>query len=112
MPVGHRGTFPPRCWHATKVALARSVSNGAMLIAVHRGYFKDERIEIELSDIDTASDALSLVAQGQIQIVGAGVSAGYFNAVDRGLPVTITISRVAFPAGHTRDSSHLLMPVA
>ncbi len=83
-----------------KVALAKSVSNGAMLIAVERGYFKDAGIDVEMSDIDTAADALSLVAQGQLQIVGAGVSAGYFNAVDRGLPVTITISRVAFPAGH------------
>jgi NitT/TauT family transport system substrate-binding protein len=83
-----------------KVALARSVSNGAMLIAVKKGYFKTENIDLELQDIDTASDALTLVAQGQIQIVGAGISAGYFNAVDRGLPVTITISRVAFPAGH------------
>ncbi len=83
-----------------KVALARSVSNGAMLIAIEKGYFKEAGIDVELSDIDTASDALSLVAQNQIQIVGAGVSAGYFNAVDRGLPVTITISRVAFPAGH------------
>jgi NitT/TauT family transport system substrate-binding protein len=83
-----------------KVALARSVSNGAMLIAIKKGYFKKENIDLELQAIDTASDALTLVAQGQIQIVGAGVSAGYFNAVDRGLPVTITISRVAFPAGH------------
>lgn len=83
-----------------KVALAKSVSNGAMLIAVERGYFKDAGIDVEMSDIDTAADALSLVAQNQIQIVGAGVSAGYFNAIDRGLPVTITISRVAFPAGH------------
>lgn len=83
-----------------KVALARSVSNGAMLIAQSRGYFKDAGINVELSDIDTAADALALVAQGQIQIVGAGLSAGFFNAVDRGLPVTITISRVAFPAGH------------
>ena len=83
-----------------KVALARSVSNGAMLIAIKKGFFKEENIDLELSAIDTASDALTLVAQNQIQIVGAGVSAGYFNAVDRGLPVTITISRVAFPAGH------------
>lgn len=83
-----------------KVALARSVSNGAMLIAIERGYFKEAGIDVELQDIDTAADALALVAQNQIQIVGAGLSAGYFNAIDRGLPVTITISRVAFPAGH------------
>ena len=83
-----------------KVALAKSVSNGAMLIAQERGYFKDAGIDLDLSDIDTTADALTLVAQNQIQIVGGGVSAGYFNAIDRGLPVTITISRVAFPAGH------------
>jgi NitT/TauT family transport system substrate-binding protein len=83
-----------------KVALARSVSNGAMLIAIKKGYFKDENIDIQLEAIDTSADALTLVAQGQLQIVGGGVSAGYFNAIDRNLPVTITISRVAFPAGH------------
>ncbi len=83
-----------------KVALAKSVSNGAMLIAQERGYFKEAGIDLDLQDIDTTADALTLVAQNQIQIVGGGVSAGYFNAIDRGLPVTITISRVAFPAGH------------
>lgn len=92
--------FAQKAPDKVKVALARSVSNGAMLIALKKGYFKDENIDVEMQDIDTAADALSLVAQGQINIVGAGVSAGYFNAIDRGLPVTITISRVAFPAGH------------
>lgn len=83
-----------------KVALARSVSNGAILIAQARGYFKDAGINLDLQDIDTAADALALVAQNQIQIVGAGVSAGYFNAVDRGLPVIMTVARVATPVGH------------
>lgn len=83
-----------------KVALARSISNGAILIAAHRGYFKEAGVNVELSDIDTAADALALVAQGQIQVVGAGLSAGFFNAVDRGLPVIMTVSRVATPVGH------------
>ena len=83
-----------------KVAMARSVSNGALLIAQARGYFKDVGINLDLQDIDTTSDALTLVAQNQVQIVGGGVSAGYFNAVDRGLPVTMTVARVATPVGH------------
>ena len=83
-----------------KVALAKSVSNGAILIAQARGYFKEMGIDLELQDIDTTSDALTLVAQNQIQIVGGGVSAGYFNVIDRGLPVIITSARVATPVGH------------
>lgn len=83
-----------------KVALARSISNGSLLIAQARGYFKDVGINIDLQDIDTAADALALVAQNQIQIVGAGVSAGYFNAIDRGLPVMMTVARVSTPVGH------------
>ena len=83
-----------------KVALAKSVSNGAILIAQAHGYFQETGIDLELQDIDTAADALALVAQNQIQIVGAGLSAGYFNAIDRGLPVIITGARVSTPVGH------------
>jgi NitT/TauT family transport system substrate-binding protein len=83
-----------------KVALAKSVSNGSILIAQARGYFKNAGIDLDLQDIDTTADALTLVAQNQIQIVGGGISAGYFNAIDRGLPVTIVSARVATPVGH------------
>ena len=95
-----QGTDAKKPADKVKVALARSVSNGGILIAQHRGWFAEVGIDLEMQDIDTSADALTLVAQNQIQLVGGGISAGYFNAIDRGLPVTITSARVAFPAGH------------
>jgi NitT/TauT family transport system substrate-binding protein len=82
------------------VGLARSVSNGAELIAIDKGYFKELGIKIEIEDIDTSANTLALLAQNRLQIIAGGISAGYFNAIEKGLPVTIIADRVSTPIGH------------
>ncbi len=83
-----------------KVGIARSVSNGAELIAVEKGYFKEYGIKVEFEDIDTSANTLALLAQNQLQILAGGIAAGYFNAIEKGLPVTIIADRVSTPIGH------------
>jgi NitT/TauT family transport system substrate-binding protein len=82
------------------IALVRSVSNGAELIALDRGYFKEAGLDVVIDDIDTSANTLVLLAQNRLQIVAGGVSAGYFNAVAKGLPITIVGDRVSTPIGH------------
>ena len=62
------------------IGMARSVSNGAELIAIEKGYFRDAGIKVEMEDIDTSANTLALLAQNRLQIVAGGISAGYFNA--------------------------------
>ena len=38
---------------------------------------------------------IALLAQNQLQIVEGGISAGYFNALEKNLPITIVIDRVS-----------------
>jgi NitT/TauT family transport system substrate-binding protein len=83
-----------------KIGMARSVSNGAELIAIEKGYFKEAGIKVEIEDIDTSANTIALLAQNRLQIVAGGVSAGYFNALEKGLPVTIIADRVSTPIGH------------
>ncbi len=83
-----------------RIGLVRSISNGAELIAIDKGYFKQYGIKVEVEDIDTSANTLALLAQNQLQIIAGGISAGYFNAIEKGLPVTIIADRVSTPIGH------------
>jgi NitT/TauT family transport system substrate-binding protein len=83
-----------------RIGMARSVSNGAELIAIEKGYFRDAGIKVEMEDIDTSANTIALLATNRLQIVAGGVSAGYFNAIEKGLPITVIADRVSAPVGH------------
>jgi len=83
-----------------KVGLVRSISNGAELIGVDRGYFKQYGLKVEIEDIDTSANTMVLLATNQLQIIAGGISAGYFNALEKGLPVTTIGDRVSTPIRH------------
>jgi NitT/TauT family transport system substrate-binding protein len=84
-----------------RIGMARSVSNGAELIAIEKGYFREAGIKVEIDDIDTSANTIALLAQNRLQIVAGGISAGYFNALEKDLPVTIIADRVSTPIGHS-----------
>ena len=83
-----------------KVGTVRSVANGAMLLAQERGYFKEAGVKLELEDLQSSATGMAGLAQGQLNIIAGGVSAGYFNALEKNLPIIITVDRVTTPIGH------------
>ena len=80
-----------------RVGMVRALSSTATMIAIEKGYFKDLGIRVAVEDIDSSIDALALVAQDRLQVVEGGISAAYFNAIEKNLPVTIAIDRVSSP---------------
>jgi NitT/TauT family transport system substrate-binding protein len=83
-----------------RVGSVRSLAQLATTIAVEKGYFREAGIKVELTELDTSTDSLAVVAQNRLQIVGGGLSAAYFNAVEKSLPVTVAFDRVSSPLGH------------
>jgi NitT/TauT family transport system substrate-binding protein len=83
-----------------KVGTVRSISTVAILWAAEKGYFKEYGIKVVNEDLDTAANSIALLAQNQLQIVEGGISAGYFNALEKNLPVTMVLDRVSSPLGH------------
>jgi NitT/TauT family transport system substrate-binding protein len=83
-----------------KVGTVRSISTVSILWAVDQGYFKEFGIKVVNENLDTASNSIALLAQNQLQIVEGGISAGYFNALEKKLPVTMVLDRVSSPLGH------------
>ncbi len=63
-----------------------------VFVAVERGYLKSAGITASLTPIVAGQDAMALVAQSQLDCATAGLSAAFFNAVNRGLTVKFVAS--------------------
>jgi NitT/TauT family transport system substrate-binding protein len=83
-----------------KVGMVKSISSVATLTAIEKGYFKAFGIKVETEDLDTSANVIALLAQNQLQVVEGGISAGYFNALEKNLPITMVMDRVSSPLGH------------
>jgi NitT/TauT family transport system substrate-binding protein len=83
-----------------RIGMARSTSNSAELMATNKGYFKQFGIKIEIEDIESSANVIALLAQGRLNMVAGGISAGYFNAIEKNLPITIVADRVSTPIRH------------
>jgi len=56
-----------------------------LYLAVERGYFAEQRIEVELERIQSGADVVALLANGQLDTAVGAVAASAFNAFDRGV---------------------------
>ncbi|GAC1576621.1 MAG: ABC transporter substrate-binding protein [Candidatus Elarobacter sp.] len=63
-----------------------------VFVAMERGYLRDAGFDANLTPIVAGADSMSLVAQGQIDVAAAALSAAFFNAVNRGLEVKFVAS--------------------
>ncbi len=83
-----------------RIGMVRAVSAGAMLVAIERGYFRELGLKVAIEELDSSANALALLSQNRVQGVVGGLSAGYFNALEKGLPIVIVLSRVSTPIAH------------
>ncbi len=72
-----------------------------VFVAQERGYLKDAGFNATLTPIVAGQDAMALVAQSQMDVATAGLSAAFFNAINRNLEVKFVASTGYQPAkGH------------
>jgi NitT/TauT family transport system substrate-binding protein len=83
-----------------KVGTARAISVGATLYAIEKGYFKEAGIKLDMEYINSSADVMAMVAQNQYQIIEGGISAGFFNGVEKGLPIMMVADRTSSPLFH------------
>ncbi len=78
----------------------RSITQGVTALATKRGYFKEVGIKLEASDLDTSANSIALLSQNQLDVIEGGIAAGYFNGLEKNLPITMVMDRVSTPIGH------------
>jgi len=72
-----------------------------LFVAADRGYLREAGFDVNLNPIVAGQDSMALVSQGQLDIAAAGLSAAFFNAVNRGLEVKFVAS-----TGYQPHSGH------
>ncbi|MBV8579345.1 MAG: ABC transporter substrate-binding protein [Candidatus Eremiobacteraeota bacterium] len=79
-----------------------------LFVAAERGYLREAGFEPNLTPIVAGQDSMALVAQGQLDVVAAALSAAFFNAVNRGLDVKFVAATAYQPRGG-RPASALMV---
>ncbi len=64
-------------------------SDVAFLIALERGYFEEEGLDVEMVPFKSASDMIAPLSAGELEVAGGAPSAGLYNALDRDLKLKI-----------------------
>jgi NitT/TauT family transport system substrate-binding protein len=83
-----------------RLGAVRSITSGVTAMASARGYFKDVGIKLDSSDLDTSANSIALLSQNQLDVIEGGIAAGYFNGLEKNLPITMVMDRVSTPIGH------------
>ncbi|MHB8618169.1 MAG: ABC transporter substrate-binding protein [Chloroflexota bacterium] len=77
-----------------------SVSDSGMLIAEAKGWFAQEGIRIQNVPFDTAAKMIAPLGTNQLDAGGGAIGAGLFNAVARGVRITVVADKASTPPGH------------
>ena len=80
------------------------VADAPFYIAIEKGYFADEKVEVKLERFNSAAQATAPLSTNQVQVVGGGVSAALYNAFARDWPVRIVMARTRDMPGYSSDT--------
>lgn len=83
-----------------RVGIVDAGSDLGFLIADHKGYFRDEGIDISLVNFDSGAKMIAPLGAGQLEVGGGSASAGLYNAVARGIEIKIVADKASTPAGY------------
>ncbi len=80
------------------------LADAPFYIAIEKGYFAAENIEVVLEHFQSASQATAPLSTNMVQVVGGGVSAALYNAFARDWPVRIVMARTRDMPGYSSDT--------
>jgi NitT/TauT family transport system substrate-binding protein len=93
------GGSPPVTVH---VGAGRILAETALYLAYERGHFRRVGLELALVTFTSGVEGMQLLATGQIDAVLTGLTAAVFNAVQRGVPIKLTVpGDVYYPGAST-----------
>ncbi len=82
-----------------KLGLTVTATDIGLFVAQKRGYFKAEGLDVDFNVFDSAARMMAPFAAGDLDVSAGAPSAGFFNAVGRGIDMRIVADKVSTPAG-------------
>jgi NitT/TauT family transport system substrate-binding protein len=72
-----------------KLGVSGRPDQAALELALHRGYFADQGLDVETVQASSGQEFVSSLATDQIQVASGSPNAGLFNALARGIDIKI-----------------------
>jgi NitT/TauT family transport system substrate-binding protein len=72
-----------------KVATQQNTGDAPFFIALEKGYFKEEGLDVEFEFLGNGTTIVPLLGTGQVDVATGSASPALWNAVARGIPVKI-----------------------
>lgn len=82
--------------------VAGSSADAAIFIALEKGYFEDQGINVSLEPFDSGARMIAPLGSGELDVASGSISAGLYNAIARGVNFSIVAdkARAIPPEGH------------
>src|SRR5215211_1559144 len=90
-----------------KVGAVRTITNLPVFVALSRGYFREEGVELDFEFFGSGVDILPQLGTSRVDIGEGSVTPGFINAVARGLNIKAVADRAAMGPG--RDFAPLVV---
>ncbi|MDB5597499.1 MAG: transporter substrate-binding protein [Hyphomicrobiales bacterium] len=75
------------------LGIVNTISDAPFFIADAKGYFRDVGLDVDIADFPSGAKMIASLGTGQLDVSGGAVSAGLYNAAERGIPVRIVADK-------------------
>ena len=99
-PCSRLAAQPAAGQTTVRVGIVNASSDVAFFIADHKGYFRQEGILVAFTAFDSAAKMIAPLGVGRLEVGGGSPSAGLYNAVVRGIAITIVADKGSTPPGY------------
>jgi NitT/TauT family transport system substrate-binding protein len=83
-----------------RVGIASVISDVSIFIAEKKGYFADEGLTITITPFTSGANMVAPLGAGQLDAGGGSASAGFYNAVARGIKMRIVADKASSLPGY------------
>src|SRR5215470_17426578 len=87
-----------------RIGIARTLSDAGYYLADAMGFFRDEGLEVTLTGFNSAAQMIAPLGTGELDVGGGTVSAGFYNAVGRGILIRIVADQASMKPGYGYSS--------
>jgi NitT/TauT family transport system substrate-binding protein len=80
-------------------------SDAAIYIGIQKGYFAEQRIDVDRQHFNAAGDIVTELSTGSLDVASGAPGAGFFNALANAIPLKIVASNQRFEPGRDGEQS-------
>jgi NitT/TauT family transport system substrate-binding protein len=83
-----------------RIGVARTISDVGYYVADAMGFFRAEGLQVSIIGFNSAAQMVAPLGTGELEVGGGTVSAGFYNAVGRGILMKIVADQASIKPGY------------